>query len=295
MKKNFNRSHIQLIIIVLCAIALVICAFFMIRYLLESDTTTKQTEKLKKEYVIVERMPIDDTDEQTENDKSYIAVQPIPVEKDKLIIDGREYDTFADMSVPKRKIDFDGIQSKENKDIYAWIYIPNTNVDYPILQHEKNNAFYLDHDMNGKKASCGSIFTENYNNTDFNDNHTVVYGHNMKNGSMFKSLRNYDEKIFFDENPYIYVYTEWDTRVYEIFGAYEYDDRHLLTNFETKNSGEFQKYLESVKKLGDSCGHFNRDLTVNSNDKIITLSTCISGKPSSRYLVQGKLIAVEEN
>ena len=112
---------------------------------------------------------------------------------------------------------------------------------------------------------------------------------------MFKSLRNYDDKDFFEENKYIYIYTEADTRVYEIFGAYEYTDEHLLLNYKTDNAGGFQKYLDMVKKQPDASGHFNRELTVNSSDKIITLSTCISGKDGSRYLVQGKLIAVEAN
>ena len=290
MKKS-NKNQIQLIIIVLCTLAVIGCAVWLLLYMKGSNATTKQTEGLMDSYVKVDPLPLDP------EDTPYVDVQPIPIEpeKEKVTIDGREYDTFEELTVPGRTIDFEAIQTNENADIYAWIYIPGTNVDYPVLQHASNDAYYLNHDMQGKKAACGSIYTEKANSKDFNDNHTVLYGHNMKNGTMFKTLHYYNEKKFFEENPYIYVYTEADTRVYQIFGAYEYDDRHLLLNFATENAGEYQKYLESVKKLGDSCGHFNRELSLNSSDKIITLSTCIANKPESRYLVQAKLIAVEEN
>lgn len=288
-EKSIKNEKLQIALIILCTLIFIGCAIWLILYLVDAGKGAKQADSLKAEYIMVEGEPVDGEVSQ--------PGEPIDTEepKDKVIIDGREYDDFAELDVSERKIDFASMQADVNEDIYAWVYVPGTKVDYPILQRSGNNDFYLDHDLNGKKASCGSIYTENYNEKDFNDNHTVVYGHNMKNGSMFKSLRNYDDKDFFEENKYIYVYTEADTRVYEIFGAYEYTDEHLLLNYKTDNAGGFQKYLDMVKKQPDASGHFNRELTVNSSDKIITLSTCISGKDGSRYLVQGKLIAVEAN
>lgn len=288
-EKSIKNEKLQIALIILCTLIFIGCAIWLILYLVDAGKGAKQADSLKAEYIMVEGEPVDGEVSQ--------PGEPIDTEepKDKVIIDGREYDDFAELDVSERKIDFASMQADVNEDIYAWVYVPGTKVDYPILQRSGNNDFYLDHDLNGKKASCGSIYTENYNKKDFNDNHTVVYGHNMKNGSMFKSLRNYDDKDFFEENKYIYVYTESDTRVYEIFGAYEYTDEHLLLNYKTDNAGGFQKYLDMVKKQPDASGHFNRELTVNSSDKIITLSTCISGKDGSRYLVQGKLIAVEAN
>lgn len=288
-EKSIKNEKLQIALIILCTLIFIGCAIWLILYLVDAGKGAKQADSLKAEYIMVEGEPVDGEVSQ--------PGEPIDTEepKDKVIIDGREYDDFTELDVSERKIDFASMQADVNEDIYAWVYVPGTKVDYPILQRSGNNDFYLDHDLNGKKASCGSIYTENYNKKDFNDNHTVVYGHNMKNGSMFKSLRNYDDKDFFEENKYIYIYTEADTRVYEIFGAYEYTDEHLLLNYKTDNAGGFQKYLDMVKKQPDASGHFNRELTVNSSDKIITLSTCISGKDGSRYLVQGKLIAVEAN
>lgn len=291
MKRETSKKNekLQIVLIILCTLVFIGCAVWLVLYLVDAGKGAKQADDLKSEYILVEGEPVD-------GDVVHPG-EPIDTEesKDKVVVDGREYDDFTELDVAMRKIDFAAMQKDVNADIYAWIYVPGTKVDYPILQRSSNNEFYLDHDSNGKKASCGSIYTENHNKKDFNDNHTVIYGHNMKNGSMFKSLRNYDDKDFFEANKYIYVYTEADTRVYEIFGAYEYTDEHLLLNYDTENAGEYQKYLDMVKKQPDASGHFNREMTVNSSDKIITLSTCISGKDGSRYLVQGKLIAIEMN
>lgn len=102
-------------------------------------------------------------------------------------------------------IDFEALK-EQNGDVYAWIRIPGTNVDYPILQHEEDNGYYLNHTIDGVEALEGSIYTENYNTKYFDDPNTVIYGHNMKNGSMFRTLHNYEDKTFFDENRVIYIY-----------------------------------------------------------------------------------------
>ena len=101
-------------------------------------------------------------------------------------------------------IDFATLQ-KENPDVYAWIKIENTNIDYPILQKEGDNGYYLTHTMENKESPEGSIFTEDYNSTDFEDPNTVIYGHDMKNGSMFQNLLEYQDKEFFDHNREVLI------------------------------------------------------------------------------------------
>ena len=280
---------------ILCTIIFLGCAVWLILYLKDAGQGARQAQGLKKDYILVEGEKAQVGNSSTD-DKQPVLTPGEPVEKKKVVIDGREYADFSKLEdVPKRTIDFSAMQEEVNEDIYAWVYIPGTKVDYPILQKTKDNTYYLTHDLEGNKASCGSIYTENYNNKDFNDNHTVVYGHNMKNGTMFKSLRNYDDGKFFEKNPYIYIYTETEMRVYQIFAAYEYTDEHLLLNYDTENAGKFQAYLDKIKKRSDVSGHYDRELQYNSSDKILTLSTCIGDKINSRYLVQGKLIAAEYN
>ena len=91
---------------------------------------------------------------------------------------------------------------KINPDVYAWINIPGTSVDYPILRREDDNAYYLNHTVENKRSDYGSIYTENYNDKNFDDFNTVVYGHNMLNGSMFKSLHKFEDAKFFKKNKY---------------------------------------------------------------------------------------------
>ncbi len=211
-----------------------------------------------------------------------------------IIIDGKEYPDFTELEVVERTVDIKNLQEEENSHIYAWITIPNTNVDYPILQHPDKIDYYLKHDTMHNQVVAGSIYTQNYNNKDFNDNLTVIYGHNMKNGTMFKSLHYYEDEVFFKENPYIYIYTETQTRVYQIFGAYEYSDKHLLLNYDMENKKVFEKYLNDLKEKDNLIGIFDWSVDVTGEDKVLTLSTCIGGKPDKRFLVQAKLLAVEE-
>ena len=94
-----------------------------------------------------------------------------------------------------RKIDFAAAQAV-NPDVYAWIWIPGTNIDYPILQSEtEDDAYYLNHTIEKKEGLPGTIYTEKYNGKDFSSPVTVIYGHNMKNGSMFADLHKYESFV----------------------------------------------------------------------------------------------------
>lgn len=288
--KKLDKYNIQIIAIVLCTIIGVICAIWLIVYLLRNNNAQKEAENLKESYVVEEVPEI--TPEVTLPPQPITTEQPIE-EPQGTMIDGRMYPDFTGLDVPGLKIDFQNMQKEKNPHIYGWITIPGTSVDYPIVQHPEDNAYYLNHDLAGNEAAAGSIYTENYNNKDFNDNLTVIYGHNMKNGTMFKTLHYYTEQEFFEGHPYIYVYTETQTKVYQIFAAYEYSDTHLLLNRDMENEAEFRKYLNELKGLSESVGNYNWDLNVSEKDKVITLSTCIANKPEKRYLVQAKLIAAE--
>lgn len=178
---------------------------------------------------------------------------------------------------------------KQNSDIYAWINVPGTAVDYPVLRHESENSYYLTHSVDKKKSAYGSIYTQNYNDMDFADFNTVVYGHNMKNGSMFGTLKKYRDKTFFEQNQYINVYMPGRIIKYQIFAAYVWDDRHILLNFDFENEAIREAYIDMIFSTRKMNANINNDLTVTKNDKIITLSTC-TGNDEERYLVQGVLV-----
>lgn len=182
-----------------------------------------------------------------------------------------------------------------NTDLYAWIRIPNTMIDYPVAQYQgSDDSYYLTHNMYKESAFAGCIYTEKLNSKNFDDPNTVLYGHNMQNGSMFRALHNFRDETFFNENQFIYIYLPDRTLTYQIFSAYEYDDRHLLYSFDFTNKEVFQEYLDYAQNPVSSMMYNTRDLNVTADDKIITLSTCLGDIETSRYLVQGVLINEEK-
>ena len=182
-----------------------------------------------------------------------------------------------------RKIDFAAAQAT-NPDVYAWIWIPGTNIDYPILQSEtEDDAYYLNHTIEKKEGLPGTIYTEKYNGKEFSSPVTVVYGHNMKNGSMFADLHKFEDKAFFDANPYVYIYTPDRTLKYHIFSATPFDDRYILGKYNFTSQVDFEKYLDELRSSINA--NVNMDVNVLQQTGILTLSTCIADSPNERFLV----------
>lgn len=191
-------------------------------------------------------------------------------------------------------IDFASLQER-NADVYAWITVPGTDIDYPILQSATDNEYYLHHSIDGEEKPEGSIYTENYNSKDFEDPNTVIYGHDMKNGSMFRTLHNYMDRTFFDENKDVIIYTPDAIRHYRIFAAYLYDDRHILQTYNNfEDPAVFQSYLNEVLLQRDMNAFIDTQTEVGADDKIITLSTCYGSQHDVRYLVQAVLVSIEK-
>lgn len=190
-------------------------------------------------------------------------------------------------------IDFASLEA-QNPDVYAWITIPGTNIDYPILQSGTDNSYYLTHTIDGTESPEGAIFTENYNSKDFEDPNTVIYGHNMKNGSMFRDLHEYQDREFFDQHRDVTVYTPDAIRHYKIFAAYLYDNRHILESFDFSNPWVYKQYLDQIFSIRDMNSCVDTDTQVGVEDKILTLSTCYGTQHDVRYLVQAVLVSIEK-
>lgn len=186
--------------------------------------------------------------------------------------------------IPENKTVYFQSLWETNTDIYAYIYIPNTNVDYPVLRHPSDNSYYLEHNIDGSKGLPGCIYTENYNSIDFNDPVTLMYGHNMKNGSMFASLHNFEDAEFFNENRYVFIYTPYNTYVYELFAAVTYNDNHIMKTFDFTKTDDFDSFLDSLYSVRDMNAHFMEEITVSHEDNVLVLSTCTTSS-SKRFLV----------
>ena len=195
------------------------------------------------------------------------------------------------MTIPEKEVDFDNLQETVNKDIYAWIYIPDTKVDYPVLQHETDNTYYLNYNLDGSRGYPGCIYTENYNKKDFTDPVTVMYGHNMKDGGMFAGLHKYADSEYAESHPYIYIYTPDGMLVYEVFSAHETTDEHILyAHSWFEQESEIEKYIKDSRDSRSMGSVLREDVEVEKDDRVLTLSTCISSKPNNRFVVQGVLL-----
>lgn len=191
------------------------------------------------------------------------------------------------------QVDFEKLHEL-NPDIYAWIIVPGTNVSYPVVQSpkDKDTDYYLNHNLDGSTGYPGGIYTQKRNAKDFSDPDTVIYGHNMKNKTMFGSLHEYEKEEFFKEHPYIYIITEDQNLVYEIFAAIWYDDRLVLDYYsDFAFLADYEEYLKSIPQYE---GIYNADTAPSKDDKIITLATCIAKRPNNRFHVIGRLLSDEE-
>ena len=189
-------------------------------------------------------------------------------------------------------IDFDSLK-QTNPDIYAWIEIPDTQVNYPIVQSADDDAYYLNHTIDGQEGYPGSIYTEALNSKDFDDFDTVIYGHDMKDGSMFQNLHNYEDSQYLREHPEIYIYTPDKKLTYRIFAAVVYGEEHILKTYDFTDTGRRQQYIDSIYNCRDMQSSFDESVQVTPDSHLLTLSTCIADKPNNRYLVEAVL--VEDN
>ncbi len=200
-------------------------------------------------------------------------------------------------ALPANPIDFDAIQA-DYPDVCAWIQIPGIEqIDYPIYQSaaEADDNFYLDHNKDGKSDRYGEIYIQKLNSKLFDDPNTLIYGHNMNNGSMFGKLydgsgKQFCNKEFFDEHRTIFVYTPGHILEYEVISAFVYDDRHILNSFNFEVENERQEFFDECVNPTSFTKQVLEGATLDTDDKIITLSTCTSND-SERYLVIGRLVS----
>ncbi len=189
-------------------------------------------------------------------------------------------------------IDFESLWQK-NADIIGWVTVPGTSVDYPILQSNEEMAedFYLNHNLDGSAGYPGCIYIQKTNASDFSDTVTVVYGHNMKNGSMFAGLHKFENADFWEEHPEFTVYTPEAEYTYTIYVCRDYDDRLILDNYNYfKTRENLMTSLSDLTKVvyKEQLALLNPDLSVGEKDKLVILSTC-TDESTNRWLVVGVL------
>lgn len=184
-------------------------------------------------------------------------------------------------------VDFPALE-KINPDVMAWLTSEDTEIDYPVVQGEDNH-YYLRHLFTGEENKLGAIFMDCRNHGNFSDKNTIIYGHNMKDGSMFSSLTKYKDQSYYDSFPTMLLYTPNGDFMIELFAGTIVDGNQESIRFDFKDDQDFQSYIDSLKKASS----FESNTAVTAYDRIITLCTCSYEFNNARYALFGKLTPVQ--
>jgi SrtB family sortase len=189
-------------------------------------------------------------------------------------------------------VDFEALR-ENGPDIIGWLNLPDTAINYPVTQTD-NNEYYLRHLYDGTYNKVGCLFADYENQADFSDRNTIIYGHNMRDGSMFAALNEYGGQSYYDGHPQMYLVTPDGGYVMEVFSAFEAKPAESGSDtspwrLSWKDDGAYTTWLSEMADRSV----IETDVTVTSSDKVLTLSTCTPGS-KSRFIVMGKLAAVND-
>ncbi len=194
-------------------------------------------------------------------------------------------DPYKDML---SKIDL-GALRQVNGDVVGWIAIPKTELSYPMLQRADND-YYLDHTWKNERNSVGAIFMECKIDAGLDDFNTIVYGHRMRNLSMFGSLRYYDDLEYLKEHPSVYVAVDSGVYKYDIYAAYEVGLRTITYRLDVDTPEEKEECI----RFGLESSVIDAGVVPAAEDKILTLSTCTGRGHATRWVVQAVCRGEEE-
>ena len=188
------------------------------------------------------------------------------------------------------KIDFDKIK-KENEDTVGYLKLKNTNIEYIVVKG-KDNDYYLNHNFKKEYNVAGWIFADYRNKFDGEDKNITIYGHNMRDGSMFGSLKSVlDEKWYSDkDNLDIDFITDKDSNIYRVFSIYKIEKEEYYTKNVFKDKDEYGEFLDKISSRSE----VKLDTKVSSDDKILTLSTCATNN-KYRVVVHAVLVDNDKN
>ncbi len=218
--------------------------------------------------------------EYNKGDKEYKKIQDLVINTTKT--DKTEEDTFS--------VDFEKLLEM-NSDVVGWIRFEEpSEINYPVVQG-RDNEEYLKRTFEANTNKLGTLFVDVNNPGDFSGKNTFIYGHNMKNGSMFAQLLKYKDDSFYKEHPYFYIYTpDGKVRTYEIFSAGVVKDTSDSYIMDYPDDASFQIYIDYIKQQSS----YPTSAEVTTASKIVSLSTCTNVKDDERFLVHGVMIKEEQ-
>lgn len=275
IKQSFfkNKKFKKIIYFTMLFIFISVFAFSsykIIKWFVDSHNTKKLIEDINENTEVIEV-------EETENT---ININPPQNEKD---------DYWDFIKQPYVSVDFTSLKER-NSDTVAWIWINNSNINYPVVQTE-NNSYYLNRAFDESYSGAGWLFMDYRNNSVDFDTNTVIYGHSMKDKTMFGTLlqARYDWWYTNKDNQVIKLSTPKENTLWRIFSTYTIpaESYYIQTSFSSNN--DIQNFFNTIKAR--SVYDFGVDLI--TTDKVLTLSTCNSATTDERLVVHAKLISKE--
>ncbi len=197
-----------------------------------------------------------------------------------------ESEEAEEKSEPILEIDFAALQ-ETNPEIIAWLYCPDTEINYPVAQGT-DNSYYLTHLADGTYNRNGCLFVDCQNASDFSDDNTIIYGHHMKSGKMFAGLIKYKSQEYFEQHPVVYLITpehQYEIRLFAGYTAEVNSDSYYL---QLGDSHSLAEWMREVAARSD----FKAAVQLTTKDRIVTLSTCAYDFQNARYVVHGKLVEI---
>lgn len=243
------KKSIKMILLAVCLAVFIFSSYKIYQYIREENANKKLNNELVEK--IVTKIPINEEQEEESENKNSLPIS----------------------------VDF-SLLKQENKDIVGWIYSENTPINYPVVQ-SNDNQYYLRRLINGEYNTAGTIFMDYRNESDLTEDNTVIYGHNMKNDTMFGTLQEYKKQEYYDEHKIMYFCTPEKNYMIELFagGTISVDsDIYNLSRMSQNRKDEF------IQK-----SDFKTDVIVSKEDKIMTLSTCAYEYDGARYILMGVL------
>ena len=268
------------VLIVIFAIIFLISAFMVVSYFVEST-------KAQSDYDEITQL-MENGKNQVQSTVPFIPpIQNIP-----------EIPDAADPTAPSETTAVPTILPEyaalylQNDDMVGWIEIEGTKLNYPVLQTPDEKDFYLQRDFNKETSNHGAIYVQENCDVWTPSDNVVIYGHNMKDGSMFATLLKYRTQSYWEEHRFIYFNTLLERHTYEIVAVFKTSatigkgfDYHLFVNAEDEE--EFDAYINQIKKLS----YYDTGVSAEYGDKLITLSTCEYTLTNGRLVVVAKRIS----
>lgn len=278
-KRTKTLGDVIRLIVMLAALAVFLYSgYTLYGFYKEYKKSSDEYDNLENSYAADQEQESENIDNLEDDD----VLQSISGQEVRTVFEDGEEKTLP---VLKNPIDFTQLLSV-NSDIVGWLRIRALDISYPVVQG-KDNDYYLHRTFEKTDNFAGCLFVNSYNMGDFTDQNTIIYGHNMKNGSMFGKLKNFNDPEVFKKSRYFWIFTPDFIYQYRIFSA-SVVDKTGLTYQISFTDDEFDQF---ISRAYSNSVVDNQDVTVTKEDRIVTLSTC-TGDDSTRFVVMGKLAQI---